>query len=112
MERAYSRRSDGEGAAVLKSLVEKLEAEGVTIFFYEVPYASQLDRSVYATMAREAIARVIGPDDKRRLMLEYPAEELRSNADGIHLDDRSAVIFAAALDDAIHKRLTGHLRAG
>ncbi len=62
-------------------------------------------------MAREALARVIGPDDGRRLRLEYPAEELRWNADGIHLDDRSAVIFVAALDDAIHKRLTGLQRA-
>ena len=100
-----------KGAAALKSLVEKLEAEGITIVFYEVPYTSQLDRSVYATMARDALAGVISPDDERRLTLEYPAEELRSNADGIHLDDRSAVIFAAALDDAIHKKLTGHQRA-
>jgi hypothetical protein len=101
-----------QGAAALKSLVEKLEAEGVAIFFYEVPYPSQLDQSVYATMAREVLAGVINPDDKRRLVLEYPAEELRSNADGIHLDDRSALIFAAALDDAIHKKLAGHQRAG
>jgi len=99
------------GAATLKSLVERLEAEGVTIFFYEVPYPKQLDRSVYAKMAREALARVIGPDDRRRLTLNYPAAELRWNADGVHLDDRSAVIFAAALDDAVHKRLTGHDRA-
>jgi hypothetical protein len=106
------REAMARGAAALKSLVEKLEAEGVAIFFYEIPYPSQLDRTVYVTMAREALARVISPDDKRRLVLEYPAEELRSNADGIHLDDRSAVVFAAALDDAIHKRLTGHQRAG
>jgi hypothetical protein len=63
-------------------------------------------------MAREALARIIRPGDTRRLVLEYPAEELRSNADGIHLDDRSALIFAAALDDAIYKRLTGQQRAG
>jgi hypothetical protein len=100
-----------QGAATLKSLVEELEAEGVAVFFYEVPYPRQLDRSVYATMAREALARVISPDDGRRLTPEYAAEELRWNADGIHLDDRSAVIFAAALDDAIHKRLTGLQRA-
>jgi hypothetical protein len=102
------REAMAKGAATLKSLVEKLEAEGVLVFFHDVPYSSQLDRSVYATMAREALAEVISPDDKRRLTLEYPVEELRWNADGIHLDDRSAVIFAAALDDAIHKRLTGH----
>jgi hypothetical protein len=106
------REAMARGAAALGSLVENLQAEGVAIFFYEVPYPSQLDHSLYATMAREALAKVVSPDDKRRLMLEYPAEELRWNADGIHLDDRSAVIFAAALDDAIHKKLTGQHSAG
>jgi hypothetical protein len=30
---------------------------------------------------------------------------MRSEADGVHLDDRSAVIFATALERAIHAKL-------
>jgi hypothetical protein len=92
-------------AKQLKSLTDKLEARGVRIFFFEMPYPSRLNGSSYAATSREVLAEVIGPDDKRRLALEYPADQLRSVADGVHLDDRSSVIFAAALDKAIHDRL-------
>jgi hypothetical protein len=51
------------------------------------------------------LAEVIPPDDKRRLTLEYPAAEMRSEADGVHLDDRSAVIFATAVERANQEKL-------
>lgn len=88
----------------MKLLAAKLEAQGVRIFFFEMPYPSRLDRSVYATTTRAVFTEIFA-GDRRRLTLSYPVEELRSEADGVHLDDRSSVIFAGALDKAIHDGL-------
>ncbi len=93
-------------AEQLKALAAKLEAQGVRVFFFEMPYPSRLNGSVFATTTREVLAEVIPPDDKRRLVFDYPLAEMRSEADGVHLDDRSSVIFAAALSRAIHERMT------
>jgi hypothetical protein len=92
-------------AETMKRLAAELEARGVKVFFFDVPYPSQLDRSAVATQTREVLAEIIRPDDRRWLTLSYPAGEMRSEADGVHLDDRSSVVFAAALDKAIHDRL-------
>jgi hypothetical protein len=103
--RPLDRKALLEHARLLKSLTEKLEAQGVRIFFFEVPYPSRLNESLYTKTARGVFDEVFPPDDKRRLALDYPADQMRSEADGVHLDDRSSVIFAAALDKAIHDRL-------
>jgi hypothetical protein len=92
----------------LKSLVEKLEAQGIRIFFYEMPYSPNLDQSGYVTMTRKILDQIFGPANDRRLKLEYPAGELRWNGDGAHLDERSAVIIASALTNAISKKLESH----
>jgi hypothetical protein len=89
----------------LKSFVEKLEAQGIKIFFYEVPYPPILDQTGYATVTRKTLDQIFGPANNRRLKLEYPAGELRWNDDGAHLDERSAVIVASALANAINKKL-------
>jgi hypothetical protein len=91
-------------AQQIKALSEKLESQGVRVFFFEMPYPSRLRDSLFTRQMHEAFAEVIAPSDARRLDLRYPVEELRS-VDGSHLDERSAVIFAAALDTAIAERL-------
>jgi hypothetical protein len=93
-----------EHAQQIKVLAEKLESQGVRVFFFEMPYPSRLRDSLFAKTMHEAFAEVIGPDDERRLDLRYPLEEMRS-VDGVHLDERSAVVFAAALDAAISEKL-------
>jgi hypothetical protein len=99
-----------ERARLLKSLAEKLEAQGIRVFFFEMPYPSQLSESRYAIVSRDVFAEIIPKDDKRRLSPDYPMDELRSEADGVHLDDRSALIFAIALDRAIQAKLAGPAR--
>jgi hypothetical protein len=91
-------------AQQMKVLAEKLESQGVRVFFFEMPYASRLRDSLFAKTMHEAFAEVIAPDDKRRLNLRYPLEDMRS-LDGSHLDARSAVVFATALDAAIREKL-------
>jgi hypothetical protein len=91
-------------AQQISALAEKLESQGVRVFFFEMPYPSRLRDSLFARTMHEVFAEVIGLDDKRRLDLRYPLEGMRS-VDGSHLDERSAVIFAAALDAAIGEKL-------
>jgi hypothetical protein len=91
-------------AEQMRTLAEKLESQGVRVFFFEMPYPSRLKDSLYTRTTHEVFAEVIGPDDKRRLDLRYPLEEMRS-LDGVHLDERSAIVFAAALDAAISEKL-------
>jgi hypothetical protein len=96
-----------KGASTLKSLVEKLEAQGVKIFFFDMPYPPKMNDSGYAATTREILGQVFGPGNDRWLKLDYPASELRW-FDAAHLDDRSAIIFSSALDDAIRKRMTAN----
>jgi hypothetical protein len=91
-------------ARQFKALAEKLESLGVTVFFFEMPYPSRLKDSLYTKTMHDVFAEVIGPDDKRRLDLRYPIEDMRS-VDGVHLDERSAVVFAAALGAAVKEKL-------
>jgi hypothetical protein len=91
-------------ATVLKSLAEKLEAEGVTIFFFEMPYPPKMDNTGYTVTARKILKQVFGDGNNRWLSLDYDASQLRW-LDAAHLDDRSAIIFASALDSAIRKKM-------
>src|ERR1700759_601231 len=91
-------------AQQIKALAEKLESQGVRVFFFEMPYPSRLRDSLFAKTMHEVFAEVIGPDDERRLDLRYPLDEMRY-VDGAHLDERSAVVFATALDAAITEKL-------
>jgi hypothetical protein len=91
-------------AKLLKSLVEKLEMQGVRIVFFDMPYPPMMANSGYATTTKEIIDQVFGSDNKRLLKLDYAASELRWY-DAAHLDDRSAIIFGSALVDAIDKKL-------
>jgi hypothetical protein len=106
----WNRSTYGEAilkdAKTLRSLVEKMEGRGVTIFFYEVPYPPVLDQTGFATLTRKTLDQVFGPANDRWLKLEYPADELRWNDDGAHLDERSALIIGSALADAISKKIT------
>jgi hypothetical protein len=94
-------------ATALKSLVEKLEAQGITILFFEMPYPPRMDNTGYAVTARKVLEQVFGPANSRWLNLDYDASQLRWY-DAAHLDDRSAIIFASALDNAIRKKTSRH----
>ena len=93
-----------KGAKTLNSLVEKLEAQGVTVFFFEMPYPPMMDNSGYPTTTREALGQVFGDRDNRWLKPDYALSEMRWY-DAAHLDDRSAMIFGSALVGAISKKL-------
>jgi hypothetical protein len=93
-------------ANTLNDLVKRLEDQGVAICFFEMPYTPVLRQARYATAVHKVLDQVFGPDNDRWLRLEYPADEMRWNGDGEHLDKRSALIFALALNKAIGKKFT------
>ena len=90
--------------AELKHIVETLETQSISVFFYELPLGPAFARSRYMTTGRLAMAEAFGHDYSRWLSLEYPSNEIRWT-DGAHLDERSAIIMARSLERAIERRI-------
>jgi hypothetical protein len=89
--------------ATLQRLVEKIEARGSQAYFYNLPLAGELGDSV-AAKATAAVARAGFSDDRQWLHLDDSIADLRW-ADGVHLDERSAVIVSQSID----RELSSHL---
>jgi hypothetical protein len=69
------------------------------VLLFELPYAEPIEGSRFAGTTRE-IVHAAFPDSKRWLPVEVDRSELRW-ADGIHLDERSAVIVTQAMERAL-----------
>jgi hypothetical protein len=82
-------------AATLVRLVKQIEARGSLVYFYSLPYAEALQGSDYAR-ATANIAHATFTNELQWLHLELPMYELRW-ADGVHLDERSAIVVAKEL---------------
>lgn len=80
-------------------LIRMLEQRGARVFLFELPYAEPIEGSRAAAITREIIHAAF-PDARRWLSIEVNRGELRW-ADGVHLDERSAVIVAQALERAM-----------
>lgn len=80
-------------------LIRMLEQRGARVFLFELPYAEPIEGSRAAATTREIIHAAF-PDSKRWLSIEVNRGELRW-ADGVHLDERSAVIVTQALERAL-----------
>jgi hypothetical protein len=80
----------------LKQLVEKIEARGSKVYFYILPVAGPLQDSVAAKATAWAARRAF-PDERRWILLDGSLPDLRW-ADGVHLDERSAVLIAQQID--------------
>jgi hypothetical protein len=80
-------------------LIRMLEQRGARVFLFELPYAEPIEGSRAAATTRE-IVRAAFPDSKRWLSIEVNRGELRW-ADGVHLDERSAVIVTQAMERAL-----------
>ena len=80
-------------------LIRAVEQRGARVFLFELPYSEPIERSRYAATTRE-IAHAAFPDSNRWLPIDVNRSELRW-ADGVHLDERSAVIVAQAIERAL-----------
>ena len=80
-------------------LIGQVEQRGARVFLFELPYAEPIEGSRFAATTREIIHAAF-PDSKRWLSIEVDRSDLRW-ADGVHLDERSAVIVTQAMERAL-----------
>ncbi|KRR05020.1 hypothetical protein CP49_00015 [Bradyrhizobium valentinum] len=80
----------------IEELIRMVEHRGARVLLFELPYSEPIEGSRYAATTRE-IVHAAFPDTKRWLPVEVNRSELRW-ADGVHLDERSAVIVTQAME--------------
>jgi hypothetical protein len=83
----------------LQQLIGAIERRGARVLLYELPYSEQLEASRSAKITRE-IVHAEFPDPAKWLRIDFTRSELRW-ADGVHLDERSAVIVAQSINRAL-----------
>jgi hypothetical protein len=80
----------------IEQLIASIEQRGSRALLFELPYSEPIEGSRSAKITREIVhAKFPAPD--RWLHIEYSRNELRW-ADGVHLDERSAVMVARSID--------------
>ncbi len=100
------REQDEDPSAIVRANVERLkelmalaEQKGARVLLFELPELPEVERARAVGITR-AIVHAAFPNDDRWIHVDVPREQLRW-ADAFHLDERSAVIFARAMDKSI-----------
>jgi hypothetical protein len=83
----------------IEQLIPAIERKGARVLPFELPCSAQLEGSRLAKVTR-AIVHTAFHDPRRWLQIDYARGELRW-ADGVHLDERSAVIVTQSIDKAL-----------
>jgi hypothetical protein len=87
----------------VEQLIASIEQRGARALLFELPYSGPLEGSRSAKTTREIVhAKFQAPD--RWLRIDYSRDDLRW-ADGVHLDERSAVIVAQSIDRVLLSKL-------
>jgi len=109
--RVYLERAVAEGEAddpsstvranvdLIRQLMAEIERRGARALLIEIPRAPEVEATRAAKVTRD-IVREAFPDRSKWLSIDAPREELRW-ADGVHLDERSALIVARAIEKAL-----------
>lgn len=87
---------------LIRRLVADVERRGGRAFLIEVPLAPEIEGSRLMRATREIVHGAF-PDRAAWLSIDVPRSELRW-ADGVHLDERSALIVARAIEKALAGR--------
>ena len=83
----------------IEQLIPAVEQRGARVLLFELPYSDQLEDSRSAKITRELVHTKL-PDPERWLHIDSTRRELRW-ADGVHLDERSAVIATQSIERAL-----------
>jgi hypothetical protein len=87
----------------VEQLISSIEQRGSRALLFELPYSEPIEGSRSANTTRKIIhAKFLAPD--RWLHIEYSRDNLRWT-EGVHLDERSAVIVAQSIDRALSSKL-------
>jgi hypothetical protein len=106
VDRAFQKLNAEDPTETVRSNVEKIERlsrtieqRGGRLLLFELPYAAQLEHARSVEITRTIVhSRFSDPD--RWLRFDSSGTELRW-ADGVHLDERSAVIVSRSIDAAL-----------
>ncbi|MGY8632397.1 hypothetical protein RAD15_07860 [Bradyrhizobium sp. 14AA] len=88
--------------AIIKQLIDEIQQRGARAFLIEVPFAAEIENSRHARTSK-AIVHEAFPDPALWLPIDPPRSELRW-ADGVHLDERSALIVVRGIEGALAGR--------
>ncbi|MET4800990.1 hypothetical protein [Bradyrhizobium sp. LB11.1] len=109
LDRAVQQMNDDDptiparvNVARIKELVDDIERRGSRVFLLEIPFAAEIEDSRMVRMSK-AIVHAAFPDRARWLPIHPPMDELRW-ADGVHLDERSALLVVRAIESALAER--------
>ncbi len=83
----------------IEQLIQAVELKGARVLLYEPPYPEQVEDTRSVKITRE-IVHTRFTDTGRWLGIDPARTQLRW-ADGVHLDERSAVIVAQSVDKAL-----------
>jgi hypothetical protein len=90
----------------LAGLMQMARQQSVLVMLFEMPYPKEIEATRYAGITR-SIVRSRFPDPDRWLRIDVAADELRW-LDGVHLDERSAMIVSRSIDQAVGQLLKSH----
>lgn len=83
----------------IKELIDDIERRGSRAFLLEIPFAAEIEDSRMVRMSKATVHAGF-PDRERWLRINPPMSELRW-ADGVHLDERSALLVAESIESAL-----------
>lgn len=106
VERAVSEMNAGDATVPTRAnvtligrLIETIERRGGRALLIDVPLAPEIEGTSFVRTTR-AIVQEAFPDPTRWLQIDAPRAELRW-ADGVHLDERSALVVARTIEKAL-----------
>lgn len=105
-DRAVAQMNEGDAAAPVRAnvlrirqLIEEIERRGSRVRLIHIPFEPEIERSRLVASSQQ-IVRAAFPDDATWLTIDPPHGELRW-ADGVHLDERSALLVVRAIEASL-----------
>ncbi len=109
LDRALQQMNDGDPTAParanvvrMRQLIDELQRRGVRVFLIHIPFAPEIEGSRMVRTTAEIVHEAF-PDPSLWLPVDPPGSELRWD-DGVHLDERSSLIVARAIESALAGR--------
>lgn len=88
--------------ALIRTLIEDLQRRGTRALLIHIPFAPEIEDSRFVRTTKEIVDQAF-PDPRLWLPIKPPMSELRW-ADGVHLDERSALLVVRAIESALAAR--------
>jgi hypothetical protein len=88
--------------ALIRQLVAEIERRGARALLITIPLSPEIEQTRAAQLTRTIVQEAF-PDRNGWLPIDVPQAELRW-ADGVHLDDRSALLVSRAIEQALAAR--------